>query len=188
MKNQYKNYLFFFILFLTFYSNAMKVNAQTEEQKLEQRMLELLKKEDKSFKNKQMKFVHFHYVEYRGFDFKSDLASSSLIRKLNPTYYYNVHKGESFIRTESFLFTDEFKIVAFGDARRISIIIDNNPPFLIVNEVDFIRSFPECKIYHLMGLTKGNYFVAFCKEGMKYFKSEKEGYIEILLEEYIENL
>jgi hypothetical protein len=189
MKNLRKLLLFLSLMpLLTVYTNAMKMNNKTEEQKLEGRLLELLYKQDKSLKGKEVKFVHFHYVEYRGFDLKIDLGSTSLLRMLNPTYYYGVEKGESYIRTVSLVFNDKSEILAFGDARNIMVLNEENLPLTITNRLDFALTYPDCGMYHLMGISRGNYFVAFCKDGMKYFRSEKEGYVEITKEEYIDNL
>ncbi len=176
------------ILLLTGYPNSSTMNDETEVEKLEERLLQLLYKQDKSLKDIEVKFVHFRYVEFRGFDIQNDLFSASFIKMLNPTYYYELENGRSYIRTESYLFKNDFELLAFGDARGISIFKDKDQPLHLAKEIDFIRRNSDCTIYHLMGISKGNYFIGLCKDGMKCFKSEKEGYVEITREEYIDNL
>jgi hypothetical protein len=189
MKNLFKFLLFLsLMLLLTVYTNAMKMNNKTEKQKLEERLLELLYKQDKSLEGKEVKFVHFHYVEYRGFDLKTDLGSSSVIMQLDPTYYYGVVKGKSFIRTVSLIFDDNSEILAYGDARHLMLLNKENVPLTVTNRIEIIQKHPDCVNYHIMGISRGNYFIGFCKDGMKYFKSVKEGYVEITKDEYIDNL
>jgi len=166
----------------------MEMNNKTEEQKLEERLLDLLYAQDKALEGDEVTFVHFHYVEYKGINLKNDLGSASLLRKLNPTYYYGVENGKSYIRTVSLMFGYNSEILAYGDARHVILLNKEKAPLTVTNRIEFIQKHPNCAIYHLMGISRGNNFVGFCKDGIKYFKSEKVGYVEITKEEYIDNL